>query len=243
MKTVLVTGASGGIGSAIAQTFAQNGYAVAIHYFEGRQNAERLAEELTASGHTAFLVQADVASKQQVTAMIDEITKQTGGVDVLVNNAGIANYALVTDVTEQEWQKLLGVNLSGAFYCAQAVLPYMVKQKQGAIINISSVWGVCGASCEVAYSATKAGLIGFTKALAKEVGPSGIRVNCIAPGVIETKMNANLSESTMQELKDATPLGRTGTPEEVAKLALFLAGTNAEFITGQTICVDGGFAL
>ena len=155
----------------------------------------------------------------------------------------IANYALVTDVTEQEWQKLLGVNLSGAFYCAQAVLPYMVKQKQGAIINISSVWGVCGASCEVAYSATKAGLIGFTKALAKEVGPSGIRVNCIAPGVIETKMNADFSENTMQELKYATPLGRTGTPEEVAKLALFLASTNAEFITGQTICVDGGFAL
>ena len=243
MKTVLITGASGGIGSAMAETFAKNGYAVALHYFTNKEKAEIQAQTLCENGYQAIAVQADVADKQQVANMVQTVTAQTGNIDVLINNAGIANQNIITDVTEKEWQSLVSVNLGGPFFCIQEVLPHMVRKKQGIIINISSVWGVCGASCEVAYSTTKAGLIGLTKALAKEVGPSNIRVNCIAPGIIETKMNAPLSAEALTELKEATPLGRTGTTQEVAALALFLASEEAAFITGQTISVDGGFAL
>ncbi len=243
MKTVLITGASRGIGAAAAEAFARAGWAVAINYHTNRQKAEELAERLNANGYTAMAVQADVANKAQVVKMVQEVVKTYGRIDALVNNAGIANQCLVTGMSETAWNDIVGTNLSGAFFCTQEVLPHMIRQKQGAIVNVSSVWGVCGASCEVAYSAVKAGLIGMTKALAKEVGPSGIRVNCVAPGVIDTDMNANLTEEDVLYLANETPLTRIGAPQEVAQVILFLASEEASFITGQIVGVDGGFAL
>lgn len=243
MKTALITGASRGIGAQTARAFATAGWAVAVNYNKSEQEAKELVQELQNAGHAAIAVQADVASKKQVASMVETVAKKYGTIDALVNNAGIANQCLVTDMSEEAWNDIVGTNLSGAFFCTQEVLPYMIRQKQGAIVNVSSVWGVCGASCEVAYSAVKAGLIGMTKALAKEVGPSNIRVNCVAPGVIDTTMNANLTEEDILYLANETPLARIGMPSDVAKSILFLASEEASFITGQIIGVDGGFAL
>ena len=184
-------------------------------------------------------VKADVSNPAEVTAMFEEI----GSVDVLVNNAGISSQKLFTDITDDEWKKTIGVNLDAVFYCCKNALPHMIRQKSGAIINISSMWGEVGASCEVHYSASKAGVIGLTKALAKEVAPSGVRVNCIAPGVIMTDMMSDYDDKTINELKDETPLGRLGTPEDIAAAALFLASDDASFITGQTLGVNGGFII
>lgn len=169
--------------------------------------------------------------------------EEIGSVDVLVNNAGISSQKLFTDITDDEWKKTIGVNLDAVFYCCKNALPHMIRQKSGAIINISSMWGEVGASCEVHYSASKAGVIGLTKALAKEVAPSGVRVNCIAPGVIMTDMMSDYDDKTINELKDETPLGRLGTPEDIAAAALFLASDDASFITGQTLGVNGGFII
>lgn len=242
-KTVLVTGASGGIGGACARLFAAEGYKVAIHYNSDKCSAESLKDELCAKGYTAVCVQADLQCENQVNTMVAEVEKALGEISVLVNNAGVAQQKLFTDTTRRDYDLLFGVNMLGTVNCSRAVLPAMIRNKCGRIINISSMWGISGASCEVLYSASKAAVIGFTKALAKEVGPSGITVNCIAPGVINTKMNSHLSNEDIAALSDETPLCRIGEPEEVADAVLFFASEKSSFITGQTLSADGGFVL
>jgi 3-oxoacyl-[acyl-carrier protein] reductase len=239
-KTALITGGSGGIGSGICRLFAANGYNVIINYNKSGEKALSLAAEL---GANALVVRADVGNRHEVNAMVAEARKRFGGVDTLINNAGTALIKLFTDVTEAEWEAMLNVHLTGMFNVTQAVLPDMINRKRGKIINISSIWGVSGASCEVAYSAVKAGMIGFTKALAKETGPSGITVNAIAPGVIDTPMNENISKEDLEEIINATPLIRLGSPRDVAETALFLASEKADFITGQVISPNGGILI
>ena len=242
-KTVLITGASRGIGRACAKLFAERGYNVVVNYNSSKAAAESLKEELAADGCGVICVKADVSKSGEVSAMVNTAIDTFGGINVLINNAGIAHFGLLTDVDDKKWNEIISTNLGGAFYCARAVLPGMIGKKNGRIINISSVWGICGASCETAYSASKAGIIGLTKALAKEVAPSGITVNCIAPGVINTDMNSNLTQNDVQALCDETPLGRLGEPEEIAALALFLAEKTGDFITGQVISPNGGFVI
>lgn len=242
-QTVLITGASKGIGRATAAAFARNGYNVAVNYCKSKEKATSLADELNSYGVTAAAYQADVSDKTAVGEMLRKAEQELGRISVLVNNAGIAEQILFSDITEEKWDKMFAVNVKGAYNCTQAVIPSMIHEKYGRIINISSMWGISGASCEVHYSASKAALIGFTKALAKEVGLSGITVNCIAPGVIGTDMNSAISGEILNELKENTPLNRIGTPEDVAEAILFLSSDKASFITGQTLSVDGGFIL
>ena len=242
-KTVLITGASGGIGSACVRLFAAEGYKVAIHYNTDKAAADKLKDELHGIGCEAVSVWADLRDEAAVNGMFAEIEAQLGEVDVLVNNAGVSQQKLFTDTTLADYDYVFGVNTLGTVNCCRAALPSMIRRKSGRIINISSMWGVSGASCEVLYSASKAAVIGFTKALAKEVGPSGITVNCIAPGVINTKMNKNLTEEDMAVLSDETPLCRIGEPEEVAQAVAFLASEKSSFITGQILGVDGGFIV
>ena len=237
MKNILITGASRGIGAAAARAFAANGSRVFINYRTNRQKAESLAAE---TGGIA--VQADVSDSLQVKNMFEYINSQCSGVDVLINNAGFAQFSMFDALSDEDWHKMLNVTLSGAFYCTRGALPYMIHQKNGCIINISSIWGITGASCEVAYSTAKAGLIGMTKALAKEVGPSGIRVNCVAPGVIDTDMNSALSDETLAQIKDDIPMGRLGFPDDIAKLIVFLAESDS-YITGQVISPNGGLII
>ena len=243
MKTVLITGASRGIGAATARLFAAHDYRVAVHYHQSKAQADALVAELTAAGADAFAVCADIADSAAVSAMVAQVLARFGRIDVLVNNAGISTSGLVTDVTDAEWDRMMGVNLSGAFYACRAVLPSMIARQSGSIVQVSSMWGQVGASCEVAYSTAKAGMIGLTKALAKEVAPSGIRVNCVAPGVIDTDMNAHLSIDDMAALADETPCGRIGTPKEVAETIYFLASDAASFVTGQILGVNGGWVI
>lgn len=229
MEKVLITGASRGIGFETAVQFAQNGYKVFALWHNSPEKLESSRElDIT-------LVQGDVSSLSSMQKVRDEI----GDIDILVNNAAISHFGLLTDLSEDEWDNIIDVNLKSVFNTSKVFLPGMINKKYGKIINISSIFGVVGGSCEVAYSTAKAGIIGFTKALAKEVGPSGIQVNCIAPGVIATEMNKRLSDDDIKALADETPLGRIGTPEEVAKLALYLAKDT--FITGETINIGGGF--
>lgn len=242
MSVALITGGAGGIGRAISVYFARRGSDVALQYNSGKERTEALATEIRSQFQVqAVAVQADFQDELSVKDMYEKVSLAIGAPDILVNNAGIAEQRLFTDVSAQEWQKMVNINLSAAFYLCQCAVPYMIKKQKGAIVNISSMWGISGASCEVAYSATKAGIIGMTKALARELGPSGIRVNCVAPGVIDTEMNAKHSEEVMAELAEETPLCRIGKPEEVAAAVYFLASEEASFITGQTLCVDGGF--
>lgn len=240
---VLITGASRGIGAACAWVFARSGYSVAILYHRRADLAEALRDQLIAEGQNAMCVQADVADRASAFGAVDEVISRWRRIDALINNAAIAQQKLFTDITGEDWERMISVNLSGAFHCTQAVLPGMISRRRGVIVNISSMWGQVGASCEVHYSAAKAGLIGLTRALAQEVGPSGVRVNCIAPGVIDTEMNASLDQDTLRSLAEDTPLMRLGTPEEVARAALFLCGDGASFITGQVLGVNGGFVL
>ena len=242
-RCVLVTGASRGIGKAVAQKFAQEGYAVAVHYHTGQVEAEAFAQQLIAHGCTAMAVQADVRDSLQVQQMVQQVTQTLGTIDVLINNAGIAQQKLFTDITDDEWRNMFAVHVDGAFYCTKAVLPSMIHQKQGCIINISSMWGQTGGSCEVHYSAAKGALQAMTKALAKEVGPSGIRVNCIAPGVIQTEMNRFLDTETLEALREETPLERLGEPDDIANVVYFLTTPQAKFITGQIWGVNGGMVI
>ena len=243
--TVLVTGGAGGIGAAVCRAFAKNGYNIAIHYHSGERRAQALADEFKNKYNVkASIFYADVSDNDSVREMFDDIEKQFGSLDVLVNNAGIAQQKLFTDITAEDWAKMRGVNLDGTLYCCQEALRlFMLPAHKGVILNISSMWGQVGASCEVHYSAAKAGVIGLTKALAKEVGLSGVRVNCIAPGVIMTDMMAGFDEETLDELRDETPLNRLGTPEDIAEAALFLCSDKASFITGQILGINGGFVI
>ncbi len=236
-QTVLITGASRGIGRACALAFGRAGYRVLANYLQNDDAARSLQAELSALGVEASLLRADVSDEAQVAALGAE----AGHVDVLINNAGISYEAPLQDMTGADWDRVQAVCLKSVFLCTKAILPQMIARQSGSILNISSIWGLCGASCEVAYSAAKAGVIGFTRALAKEVGLSHIRVNCIAPGVIDTDMNAHYTDADLRALCDETPLGRIGTPDEVASAALFLA--QHPFITGQTLNVSGGFVI
>lgn len=243
MKYALITGASGGIGAATARAFAQAGYGVAIHAHRSVDKLHALAQELSALSVPVLEVCADLSDPVQAKTMVDNVLEKFCQLDILVCCSGLSHVGLVTDIDPQQWKTLFGVNVDGMHYCCQAVLPHMVHRKEGCILTISSMWGQVGASCEVAYSATKGAVIAYTKALAQEVGPSNIRVNCIAPGVIATEMNAHLSPEDLEALSDETPLGRIGTPEECAACALFLASEGASFVTGQVLAPNGGLVI
>lgn len=239
----LITGASGGIGSAIARKFAQNGYAVILHCHQNPAKAQKLAEELAGYTDDVMVWQADLRSSAEVNQMVENIEMLWGTVDVLVNNAGIAQQKLFTDITDDDWRNMMATHLDGSFYCARATLKGMLSQHKGSIINISSMWGQVGGACEVHYSAAKGAIQSMTKALAKEVGPSGIRVNCVAPGMIMTDMNATFDEDTIRAIAEETPLQKNGLPEEVAEMVYYLASEAASFVTGQIIGINGGLVV
>ena len=242
-KTVIITGASKGIGAAMAILFARKGYNVVIGYNESYQLAKMLSSSLSSQGYNVVPIKVNVANKLETDILIKEAVYKFGSVDVLINNAGVAFNALITDTEEFDSDKIFDVDLKGVFNCCKSVTPVMVNQKSGRIINISSMWGQVGASCEVAYSAAKAGVIGLTKALAKELAPSGITVNCIAPGLIDTSMNSNISVEDLNAFVEDIPLGRMGTAEDIAETALFLASEGADYITGQVLGVNGGYVM
>ena len=243
-STVLITGSSRGIGAACARRFARDGWRVAVHYHRSEKEARALAEELRGSGAEAVVVRGDLSDPEQAARAVDRAREALGHLDALVCNAGVAlPVQLLTDTTDDQWRRVMGTDLDGVFFTLRAAIPGMVSRKRGAIVTVSSMWGVTGGSCEAPYSAAKAGVIGLTKALAKELGPSGIRVNCVAPGAIETDMTAFLTPEDRAALADEAPLGRMGTPEEVAEAVRFLAGEEARFITGQVLRVDGGMVI
>ena len=243
-SAVLITGASRGIGAACARRFARDGWSVAVHYYKSEAEALALAEELRAAGAEAVPVRGDLSDPAQAARAVEGAQAALGHLDALVCNAGVAlPVQLLTDTTDDQWRRVMGTDLDGVFFTLRAAIPGMVSRKRGAIVTVSSMWGVTGGSCEAPYSAAKAGVIGLTKALAKELGPSGIRVNCVAPGAIETDMTAFLTPEDRAALAGETPLGRMGAPEEVAEAVRFLAGEEARFITGQVLRVDGGMVI
>lgn len=240
-KVALITGSSRGIGRAEAIKLAHDGYAVCINCVEREDKAQEAVEQLVNEGCEAMWYKADVADAAAVKQMVTEVEKTLGAVTLLVNNAGIAKQCLFQDMTENYWKRIFDVNLNGAFNTIQAVLPHMLHEHSGCIINTSSIWGQHGASCEVAYSATKHAIIGLTRSLAQELAPTNIRVNCVAPGVIDTDMVQVLGTETLDALAEDTPVGRLGRPEDIAAVVSFLASDAASFITGQVITSDGGF--
>ena len=242
-RTVLVTGASRGIGKAIATLFAENNYNVLINYNKSEEEAMNLYNNLKSKGYSVDVYKADVSKKEEVNMMINYCIGKFEKIDVLINNAGISKTNLFTDISYEEWDEVMATNLNGVFYTTKKALQYMIPEMSGKIINISSIWGMVGGSFEVHYSASKAAVIGMTKALAKELGPSNIQVNCIAPGVIQTDMLNNVSQETLEMLREETPLMKLGTVEDIAHTALFLASENANFITGQVISPNGGFVI
>ena len=240
-KTVIITGASKGIGRATAKKFAKEGFRVVINYNNSKEEAYALEQELSEITEV-ISVKADISKKDEAEFLVSETVKRFGRIDVLINNAGISMHStLFTDTDEKDWQQIFNVNLFGMFNVTKAALPFMIHEKRGSIVNVSSIWGVSGASCEVLYSSSKSAVNGFTKSLAKELAPSGIRVNAVAPGVIETKMNAFLSEEERKAIEDEIPMGRYGTTEEIASAIHFLASDESSYITGQVLTADGGF--
>lgn len=243
-RAVLITGASRGIGAAVARRFAREGWRVGVNYRTSRGRAEALATEIAAAGGQTALLPGDVSDPAQAAALVRAAEEQLGPLDALVCNAGVAlPQQLLTDTTDEQWRQVMGVDLDGVFYTLRAAVPGFVRRQRGAIVTVSSMWGVTGGSCEVAYSAAKAGVIGLTKALAKEEGPSGITVNCVAPGVIDTDMMAAFTAEDKAALAEETPVGRLGSADEVAKLLLYLAGEDAGYITGQVFGVNGGLVI
>ena len=241
MKTIIVTGGSRGIGKCMAENFAKDGYNVVLNYNKSAKEAKQIKEDLEKQGMNIEIYKADVTKKDEVKKLINFTLKKFQNIDVLINNAGIAKIHLFTDVSEEEWDEIMNTNLKSAFFTTQEVLPNMINNKKGCIINISSIWGMIGASCEAVYSASKAGLDGLTKSLAKELGPSGIRVNGIAPGIIDTQMNSNLDEQIKNEIKKEIPLGKIGNPIDIYRCAKWLV--EDEYTTGQIISPNGGWAI
>ena len=243
-STVLITGASRGIGAACARRFARDGWKVAVHYYKSEAEALALAEELRAAGAEAVPVRGDLSDPAQAARAVEGAQAALGHLDALVCNAGVAlPVQLLTDTTDDQWRRVMGTDLDGVFFTLRAAIPGMVSRKRGAIVTVSSMWGVTGGSCEAPYSAAKAGVIGLTKALAKELGPSGITVNCVAPGVIDTEMNQTLTPQDLAALAEETPLGRIGAPEEVAEALWYLASDAAGFVTGQILAPNGGLVI
>lgn len=242
-KTAIITGGAKGIGRAVSLAFARAGYAVAVLYHTSEAAAEALVREIETDGGRAAAIPCDVRDSASVQNAVDAVRKDLGKIDVLVNNAGISEQILFTDITDEKWADMLAVHLTGAFYMTRAVLPDMLHEKSGRIVNIASMWGETGGSCEVHYSAAKAGLIGLTKALAKELAPSGITVNAVSPGAIDTDMMRRLGAETCRAVAEDTPMERLGTPEEVAAAVLFLAGERTGYITGQILSVNGGAVI
>ena len=236
MRTVLITGGSRGIGAGAVRAFSNAGYRVAFFYLNSEASASALAAETGAQA-----ICCDVRDATSVAAAVAQAQRALSHIDVLINNAGVAQQKLFTDITDEDWRNMLDTHLTGAFLLSRAVLPGMISRRHGRILNVGSIWGQVGASCEVHYSAAKAGLIGLTKALAKEVAPSGVTVNCVCPGVIETDMLSSFTQDDLAVLCEETPVGRLGTPEDVARALLFLADEHASFVTGQVIGVNGGF--
>jgi 3-oxoacyl-[acyl-carrier protein] reductase len=243
-KTVFITGASRGIGAACAIYFAKQGYDVAINYLSNIDKAQEVAETIRAMGQNAYIYQGDVADYEQMRTIIKKCTNDLGHIDVVVNNAGIAQQKLFTDTTPDEWHRMFSVNVDSIYNVLSCVLPQMINRKSGSVVNVSSMWGICGASCEVAYSASKSAVIGLTKALAQELAPSNIRVNCVAPGLIDTEMNNNLSEEDIRGVIEETPLGKIGKAEDIAKAIFFLADDEySSFTTGQILSPNGGLVI
>lgn len=241
-KVVLVTGGSRGIGASVVRQLAQDGYSIAVNYHQSEKKAYLLNQELSSKGCKCIEIKADVSKLAEVENMFLKIEAELGKVDILINNAGISSRGLVTDISEAEWDRVLGINLKGAFLCARRALPSMINQRWGRIINIASVWGITGAAYESLYATSKGGLITFTKSLAKELGPSGITVNAVAPGPIETDMlNSEIDKGEKDTLVEGIPLGRLGRPEDIASICSYLVSPRATYITGQVITVDGGF--
>ncbi|OKP83847.1 3-ketoacyl-ACP reductase [Paenibacillus helianthi] len=239
--TVLVTGGSGGIGGAIAERFASVGMNIVIHYMNSHEAANDVARRCMAHGAKVLTVAADMKDRSQLVRMAERLESSGLQPDILVNNAGKAHYGMLADITEEEWDDIMAVNLKGTFLCSQIFMPYMVSQRYGRIINVSSVWGISGASCEVAYSASKGGVNAFTKALAKELAPSGVTVNAVAPGAVHTAMLSNLQEEELRMLEEEIPAGRLASPEEISSLVYFLALPESGYITGQIISPNGGW--
>lgn len=240
-KVVVVTGGSRGIGAEIVKTLANEDYKVILNYNNSKEQAEKIQQELLEQGKEIEIIKADVSKKEEAEKLIQFAINKFNKIDVLINNAGISQEGLFTDVTEDEWQKIINTNLNSVFYCTQQALKYMIPEQQGCIINISSIWGETGASCEVAYSTTKAALNGMTKALAKEVGPSNIRVNAIAPGIIDTDMNKNLNFEELKQIKEQIPLNKIGKAVDIAKCVKWLV--EDEYTTGQIISINGGWYM
>ena len=242
-KTVIITGASKGIGAATAILFAEKGYNVVINYNNSVESAKILTTSLRSRGHSVVAMKANVANRLETDLMIKETLYKFGSIDLLVNNAGISEVGLITEIDDIDVKQIFDVNLLGTYNCCKGVAPVMINQKYGKIINIASMWGEVGASCEVAYSASKAGVIGLTKALAKELAPSGINVNCISPGIIDTSMNKNISAQDIEQFVESVPLSRIGYPEEIADMIYYLASETGDYITGQNIGINGGFVI
>ena len=241
MKTVLITGGSRGIGKCIAENLAKDGFNVVLNYNKSEKQAKQIKKELEEQGINIEICKADVSKREEVKKLVKFALNKFGNIDVLINNAGIAKLQMFNDITDSDWNEMIGTNLNSVFYTTQEVLPNMIHNKNGCVINISSIWGLVGASCEVAYSVSKAGIDGMTKSLAKELGPSNIRVNSIAPGVIDTEMNSNLDNAIKEEIKNETPLNKIGKPMDIYRCVKWLM--EDEFTTGQVISPNGGYVI